>query len=205
MNLTYTALKNRITEYAIGQTDSSSEFTAALESFIDQAEHRLSRDLIVPALTINADIATSNNVSVFTYPTNAVYLRSLRIKDGSVLTKRTLEVVQGIGAGQSPGVPRVYAEYAENQFAIAPPSNGAADLTASFARRIEPLSVSNGTNWYSENVPDLLLCACLVNAESFNQNEPRQAAWEQTYKDRLASALREADGYEIDRNTGGNP
>jgi hypothetical protein len=205
MSLTYTALKNRITEYAIGQTDSSAEFTAALEGFIDQAEQRLSRDLVVPALTLNTDVATSNSVSVFSYPSNAVYLRSLRVKNGALLTKRTLEVLQSLAIGQPVGVPRVYAEYSTGQFIVAPPSNGATDLTASFARRIPALSVDNSTNWYSENVPDLLLCACMVNAESFNQNEPRQAAWEQTYKDRLASALREADGYEIDRHTGGNP
>lgn len=205
MSLTFTTLKSRITAYAIGQTDSSAEFTAALEGFIDQAEQRLSRELVVPALTLNTDVATSNNVSVFSYPSDAVYLRSLRVKNGALLTKRTLEMLQSLAIGQSAGVPRVYAEYSADQFIVAPPSNGATDLTASFARRIPALSVDNGTNWYSENVPDLLLCACMVNAESFNQNEPRQAAWEQTYKDRLASALREADGYEIDRHTGGNP
>ena len=204
MSLNYSQLQARITDYLIGDTDSSAEITAALPSFIDQAEQRLSRELVVPALAFYENLATSNAQAEFSYPADAVILRSVQLVGGKTLELRTYEFIKALQGTSTAGEPVYYATYGADKFMVFPPSDGAADLSVSFHKRIPALETA-GTNWFGDNVPDLLLAACMVNAELYNKAPDQAAVWDAKYSQLLASAQAESRGFEIDRTAGSNP
>jgi hypothetical protein len=62
-------------------------------------------------------------------------------------------------------------------------------LSAKFLSRPTPLSASNITNWFTDKCADLLLNACLVEAERFLIAPERSKEFEATYAG-LLNALR---------------
>lgn len=66
--------------------------------------------------------------------------------------------------------PRFYSDYDFNNWLITPPPDQAYSFEVLTYVRIQPLDTTNQTNWITTNAPQLLLYACLLEAQIWLKN-----------------------------------
>lgn len=99
------------------------------------------------------------------------------------------------------GAPRYYCDYDFNHFLVAGSPDAAYPFELIYFERPEPLSTNNQTNWTTENAPQLLLYACLLETAPFLKNDERIAVWKAEY-DRAGQALtQQENGRTLDRSS----
>lgn len=89
-------------------------------------------------------------------------------------------------------LPRYYADYDYNNWLIVPTPAAAYPFEVNYHELVSPLSAESQTNWTTENAPNLILYACLLEAQGFLKNPELAQGWQAAY-DRAASAV---GGYE---------
>lgn len=98
------------------------------------------------------------------------------------------------------GTPRFYADYDFEHFLVVAPPVDPLDFELGYYERPGPLSDAQQTNWTTQNVPDLLLYACLLEAQPFLKMPERIAEFQGLY-DRALAALK---GEDAERKTDGD-
>lgn len=95
--------------------------------------------------------------------------------------------------------PKYYANYDYEHFIIA--GTPATALSFEIACYVQPtrLSSSQQTNWYTQYAPQLLLAACLLEAQPFLKLDERIQVFQKMYDDALANVMNEAKRRAIDR------
>jgi hypothetical protein len=193
---TYAGLVSLLGTYV---EDSSAEYTSAVGGCINRAEERIFKDLdlsifnaITTASTVNGQgyITLSNTQA----PVHSVYVTAA----ADHAQRRSREYLQAYG---SSGRPLFYSADATRLY-LAPTPDDSYSLDITYQVRPTPLSGSNTTNWFAENVADLLLFAALVESEHFLIAPERVSEFEQKY----ASLLGPARGFwRDDMQTGYEP
>lgn len=79
------------------------------------------------------------------------------------------------------GNPKFYADYDYDNFFIVPTPTIANPFEIIFFQRPEPLSLSNQQNWFTENSPDMLLYASLLESAPYLKNDERIPTWKDYY------------------------
>jgi hypothetical protein len=165
--------------------DASAEYTSAVGGCLNRAEERVFKDLdlsifntITTASTVNGQnyITLSNTQA----PVHSVYSTSL----GDHLQRRSREYLQAYGSSGTP----LYYHGDISKLYLGPVPDNSYSLDVTYVTRPLPLSVSNTTNWFSENVADLLLFAALVESEHFLIAPERVGEFEQKYGSLLGPA-----------------
>ena len=77
--------------------------------------------------------------------------------------------------------PLYYCDYDYEHWLVAPTPNAAYDFEVLFYQRVQPLSSSNQTNWFTVYAPQALLYGSLLQAMPFLKNDERTAMWQQQY------------------------
>lgn len=90
------------------------------------------------------------------------------------------------------GAPRFYADYGFTHWLIVPTPGEDYPIEIAYYQLAQLLDDSNQTNWLTENAPDLLLYAALLEATPFLKNDERIATWQNMY-DRAAQAYKSED------------
>lgn len=90
------------------------------------------------------------------------------------------------------GAPAYYADYDYNHWLIVPTPDVAYPYEVLFYQLPVLLDEENQTNWLTEEAPQLLLYAVLLEATPFLKNDDRIPVWQQMY-DRAASMLNGED------------
>ena len=70
-------------------------------------------------------------------------------------------------------VPKYYSDYDYEHYLIAPTPNNIALMEIHYYERPEPLSPTNQTSWTTQYAPQLLLYACLLEAQPFLKLDER--------------------------------
>lgn len=210
MAFSYSGLKTDIQNWL---EDDGSELQAALDTIIDLAELRLSLDLDYPAQTVHSTTTMDSgatNPYLLTIPGTVITIRHIKTTSGRNLEQRTLEWVNEVYPDRTTtGTPVYYARWDDNTLIVAPTPASDTGLEMSYKTRIPALSDSNTTNWYTANVYQALLFACLVEAESFNKNfaapdgDGQGQTWEQRYQQMLEKARGELARMFVDEAQGG--
>lgn len=86
------------------------------------------------------------------------------------------------------GQPLFYSDYDYEHFYIVPASEVAVDFELMYHERPAPLSDSNQTNWTTQYAPQLLLYACLLEAQVFLKNRDKVPEYQALY-DRASAAV----------------
>ena len=205
MTITY----DELTAEIIANTENDgAEFAAQTDNFIKKAEALLSRDLDVPSLTAHKTTNMTIGDQFLTRPDNCLTVRHLNLTDGSSVRhpvrQRTPELLRTYWERTNvTGRPKYYAEWSESQILLAPPPDVAYTTEISFEARIDGLSSSNATNFYSTYFEDLLFALCMYYAESFDKNHAAAAKWygqegQGGYKDLLIGAKRDVARFYAD-------
>jgi hypothetical protein len=121
---------------------------------------------------------------VLALPTSYVELKSAYI-DGSPVARLKRQTVDYIyekyPIRSSTGKPAFIAREGSS-FIFGPFPNTDYTVKGIYYARLASLSVSNTTNWFTANAPDILLWASLCAAEPFIKNDERLIIWESQYQ-----------------------
>jgi hypothetical protein len=169
--MTYDDLVTAIRNYTeVG----SNVFTATVvNTFITMAENQILReiDLDVFKLEVSGNMTSGNKF--LTAPNNILTHRYIMITSAGqqiFLDFRDLSFMKEYWPnGASTGVPKYYSVWDQNTFYVAPTPNAAFPVELGYIYRPPQLSSTNTTTWISENAPEALLYACLVQAYSYTK------------------------------------
>jgi hypothetical protein len=169
---TYSTLKADIKDF---MEDDGTEFSSAVDTFIDVAELKLSRDLAVPAFRKRQTSTLTQSDPFLTLPTDFVVLEYLQLNNSNVRTALLLksdEFMQEYWPNRtSTGTPKYYAYFDNSTIYVAPTPSANTPVEISYRRRLTALSDSNTSNWLTTDAYDVLLYACLIEASTYNRND----------------------------------
>lgn len=175
---TYAELKTAIANWL-----KKSTLTSYIPDFIMMGEKRIYRELRIRAMETSLSSAISSGV--IAVPSSYVQLKFAYV-DGSPVRHLTLKdpsyIYENYPTRSSDKKPQVMAREVDN-FIFGPYPDSAYTIKGVYYKKLDALSDSNTTNWFTTNASDLLLFAALMEAEPFIKNDPRLALWLKKYED----------------------
>ena len=188
--MTYDELKTKIRDYTeVGSTVLSDTI---INGIIEDAEFRIFRDVDSDN---NRRYATANlvvNTRFIQTPDNALVIRSAQIvdSDGSsqpdnrdFLQYRDTSFMSEFNPTETTGVPKYYGYWNESEIIIAPTPDATYEIQLNYILKAPGLSATNTTTYISQNFPNGLLYACLVEAYGFLKGpQDLLQLYEQKYK-----------------------
>ncbi len=192
--MTYTSLAQSIQDYA-ERTDTTfvdhiPEFVAMAENRIAQEIHNLGYRRIV---TGNLIIGDSNVAKPARWrETISFSITDPVTNDKIPLFYRSFEYLQMYWPNVADvEVPRFYSDSDYDHWLISPTPDAAYEIQVVYHERPTPLDDINQTNWTTKYAPNLLLAACLLEAQPFLMRPDRQQVWEQMYQTAASAILKE--------------
>lgn len=185
---TYSDLQSTIANYL-----ARSDLTAQIPDFIRLAETRLRRDLRVRQMMNAATTSTTGGDATVALPSDFLEVRDLVLLTNPVtpLNYISPSVFSRNARVTESGRPLDYTILA-TEFKFAPVPDSAYTIEILYYAAPTFLSSTNSSNVFLANVPDLLLYASLVEAESYLMNDPRLPVWANMY-DRGLAAVNTSD------------
>ena len=174
--MTYDELKQKIIDYT---EVSSNVFTdIILNGFINDAEYRILREVDSDN---NRRYATANLIASTRFidvPTNLLIVRSAQIVDSDLadgstdqnrdfLQFRDTSFMSEFNPTATTGVPKYYSNWDETRIVVAPTPNATYTIQLNYILKPTGLSSTNTTTYLSNEFPNGLLYACLVEAYGF--------------------------------------
>ena len=206
---TYAELTQQIIDYT--ETDSNVLTTAILNDIIEHAESRIFRnaDLDVFKKYKTASLTSSDAFVAMpgALPVDFEFARYVHIfsPSGSLggltdnervtLQKKDSSYINEYWPNRtSTGVPKYYANWDNDTIILAPTPNAAYTIELAYNAQPTGLSSSNTTTWVSNNAPQLLLYACLIDAFKFLKNPDMLNIYTVSYKEELQTMGQEQMG-----------
>ena len=172
--MTYSELLQKIRDYT--EVDSNVLTSTIVDGFIENAEFRILRDVDSDN---NRRYATANLVASNRFidtPDNLLVIRSAQIidSDGSsqpdnreFLEYRDTSYMSEYNPTGANGVPKYYGFWDNNTIVLAPTPDASYTIQLNYILKDAGLSSTNTVTYLSQNFPNGLLYACLVEAFSF--------------------------------------
>jgi hypothetical protein len=161
-----------------GDTD----LTSVVPDLIMLCENRIYRELRIRPMEVALNSTISSGV--IAVPANYVELKFTYI-DGSPVQRLTKKdpgwIYENYPDRAAEGLPNFIAREVDN-FIFGAYPDSSYTVKGVYYQRLPALSVSNTTNWFITNAPDLLLFGSLCEAEPFLKNDDRIQLWEAKYK-----------------------
>lgn len=203
--MTYPSLLTDLTAYCERANDP--KWTAQLPRLVMLAENRIATDLKVEgtALVVKQTLAVNTltlRKPAFWRDTVAFQLTDPVTGKKFNLLPRLYEYCRQCYPNPSVlGAPRFYSDYEFEHFLISPAPAAAYDFELIYHARLDPLDVTNTTNWLTTNAPQMLFYAAMVEAQTFLKNQDGVTLWAGLYKDMLDGLNKEDSGRQQDRTT----
>jgi len=167
--MTYSELVTKIRDYT---EVSDTVFTSTIiNGFIENAEFRILRDVDSDN---NRKYATSSVIvtqKYFNTPTDLLAIRSAQIfnTDGTIsfLDVRDMTFINEYNQSNTTGIPKYYANWDEDTVIVAPTPDQAYTIQINYILKPTGLSANTATTYLSQQFPNGLLYACLVEAYGF--------------------------------------
>ena len=198
--LTYTSLLTDIQTY-VDRDDAP--FTTQIPRFVMLAENRIAKEVKQLGFKRYVTDFMQVGVSIITKPARWRETVSFNIGTGvsnttrTTIYSRTYEWCRAFCPDPTvTGQPRYYSDYDFTHFLIAATPNFAYPFELVYYERPEPLSNAVQTSWTTENAPELLLAACLLEASTFLKSDERTPMWQAMY-DRAAQNVTHEDNQRV--------
>ena len=167
--MTYAELLQKIRDYT--EVSSNVLTDSICNGFIQDAEFRILRDVDSDN---NRKYATANiivNQKYFDTPDNLLIIRSAQVIDtnGDInfLDVRDMSFINEYNQANTTGKPKYYANWDENTVIVAPIPDQAYTIQLNYILKPTGLSATNQNTYLSQQFPNGLLYACLVEAYGF--------------------------------------
>ena len=195
MPMTYTSLKNDIQTWA---ENTGTDFTNQLDTFIDNTQQKLSREIDPVGFNQNVQSNTAVGDRFITLPSAIEpmllnYVNIIVNDDRKFLEIKPLEYIQEYWPDSSlKDEPRYFTNFDDNTLYVAPTPDAVYRIELGYQGRINPLSNTNTTNWYTENASDALLYGSLSEANLFTKNMEYYNIYKQKYVESVTAINNEA-------------
>ena len=167
--MTYTELVTKIRDYT--EVDSNVLSSTIINGFIENAEFRILRDVDSDN---NRKYATASVVvtqKYFNTPADLLVIRSAQVfnTDGTIsfLDVRDMTFINEYNQSNTTGIPKYYANWDEDTVIVAPTPDQAYTIQLNYILKPTGLSSNTATTYLSQQFPNGLLYACLVEAYGF--------------------------------------
>ena len=203
--MNYTELVAAIQDYTQNEETS---FVSNIPNFVEQAEERLNRSIMVPELRKNVTAATTNGDWYLARPEDFISVFSLAVVDSSgdysfLIDKDVNFIREAYPASSTSGLPKYYAQFDgdyggdSGNFILGPTPDD--NYTVELHYYYDPPSiVTTGTSWYGDNAESALLYGSLIEAYTYMKGE---ADLIQLYTTRYSEALGQLTGVQIRSST----
>lgn len=206
---TYSELVTQIRDYC--ETDSNVLTTTIVNDIIEHAELKIFREIDLDVFkkyktasltssdafvampgALPADFEFARYVHIFS-PSGS--LGGLTDNERVTLQKKDSSYINEYWPNRtSTGVPKYYANWDNDTIILAPTPNAAYTIELAYNAQPTGLSSSNTTTWVSNNAPQLLLYACLIEAFKFLKNPDMLNIYTISYKEELQTMGQEQMG-----------
>ncbi len=167
--MTYSELVTKIRDYT--EVDSNVFTSTIINGFIENAEFRILRDVDSDN---NRKYATASVVvtqKYFNTPADLLIIRSAQVfnTDGTIsfLDIRDMTFINEYNQSNTTGIPKYYANWDEDTVIVAPTPDQAYTIQLNYILKPTGLSSNTATTYLSQQFPNGLLYACLVEAYGF--------------------------------------
>jgi hypothetical protein len=167
--MTYSELVTKIRDYT--EVDSNVFTSTIINGFIENAEFRILRDVDSDN---NRKYATASVVvtqKYFNTPADLLVIRSLQVfnTNGAIsfLDIRDMTFINEYNQDNTTGIPKYYANWDEDTVIVAPTPDQAYTIQVNYILKPTGLSANTATTYLSQQFPNGLLYACLVEAYGF--------------------------------------
>ena len=169
--MTYAELVQKIRDYT--EVDANVLTSTIVDGFISDAEFRILRDVDSDN---NRRYATANLVADQRFidtPENLLVVRSAQIVNGgsgstrNFLEYRDTSYMSEYNSTGVTGEPKYYSMWDQDTIVLAPIPDSSYQIQLNYILKDPGLSSTNTTTYLSQNFPNGLLYACLVEAFSF--------------------------------------
>jgi len=172
--MTYTELVQKIRDYT--EVDANVLTSTIIDGFIENAEFKILREVDSDN---NRRYATANLITsdrFISRPAGLLIVRSAQIidSDGSsqpnnrdFLQYRDTSFMSEFNPTEATGVPKYYSLWDEENIVVAPTPDATYTIQLNYILKDPGLSATNTTTYLSQNFPNGLLYACLVEAYGF--------------------------------------
>lgn len=168
---TYSGLQDFIENHL----ELDSETVAQLPTLIRLAEYRLDRMLTTPQRETSESVGTTASIAFVSLPTYLRQLDHAYIDGDYPLERVSLNTLHG-EYGETSGKPKVYA-ISEGEMWLGPLPDGEYEIRLTYLTRLDPLSVTNTSNWLLRQHADAYVCAVVAQVESFRDNDERASRY----------------------------
>lgn len=177
----YSDLQSRVTDW-LNRTDITS---AQIDTFIQLAEARFNRRIIVPDREAVATITTSTETG--TLPTDFWGIRAIYSTSTSypTLTQMSLVQLRRTYTGATAGQPRHYTVKA-GTIILGPAPSASTSFTLDYFQTIPALTASNTSNWLIASHPDIYLAGTLTEAYILLRDEEAASLWDSRTEAKIA-------------------
>ncbi|MFA7256048.1 MAG: hypothetical protein WC047_00535 [Kiritimatiellales bacterium] len=182
----YTTIKT-----AVGTWLNRSDLTGVIPDLITLGEARIYRDLRIAAM--ETDISEAITSGVVAVPSGYIEMKHFYVFGAPVqkLQRKTAEwIYTNYPTRSADSKPLFFAREGGN-FIFGPYSDSTYTVKGSYYKRLDALSASNETNWFTANAPELVLFAALSEAEPYIGNDLRAILWKAKYDDAKNSVQRQ--------------
>jgi hypothetical protein len=167
--MTYSELVTKIRDYT--EVDSNVFTSTIINGFIENAEFRILRDVDSDN---NRKYATASVVitqKYFNTPADLLVIRSAQVfnTDGTIsfLDVRDMTFINEYNQSNTTGLPKYYANWDEDTVIVAPTPDQAYTIQLNYILKPTGLSSTTANTYLSQQFPNGLLYACLVEAYGF--------------------------------------
>ena len=195
MTMTYSSLKTDIQTWA---ENTGTDFTNQLDTFIDNTQTKLSRDIDPVGFNENVNSTMVQGDRFVNLPTAVEpmlfnYVEIVVSSNTKYLEMKTLEFIKEYWPDNSlQGEPKYFTNFDDNRIYVAPTPDQNYDIKIGYQGKINPLSNTNTTNWYTENASDALLYGSLSEANLFTKNMEDYNIYKQKYVESVTAINNEA-------------
>jgi len=184
--MTYAELTAAIKDYC---DNTETNFVAAIDTFIKQAEQRIYRSVNLPVNRKNVAGTITDGNKYLSMPTDFLLPLSLSLTSSSnqifLLNKDANFIRSAYPDASTEGVPKYYGIFTSDTFIIGPTPN--ADFVTELHYYYEPASiVDTSPSWLGTNADTVLLYGSLVEAYTYMKGD---ADMMQLYQQRYKEAL----------------
>ena len=193
MATNYTTLKTSIQTW---MQNTGTDFTAQLDTFITNAQQELVRLIDPEGLTFRAFSTFVSGNQFLTTPSNTLVIKSLQYiynNERVLMEMQTDEYIREYWPNPTlTGLPKYFANYNDGNILVAPTPNSNYTVYMEYIQNVADLNNTNTTNYFTDQLSDLLLYACLAQASIFTKNMEDYGIYNQKVLEGVATVNNEA-------------
>jgi hypothetical protein len=172
---------------------------SVIDTFITFAENRILRDIDLDVFKKESTASMTSGNKFLTAPSDILTHRYMMITvsgEQVFLDYRDTSYMKEYWPdGASTGVPKYYSVWDQNTFYVAPTPNSNYTVELGYIYRPTQLSSTNQNTWISDNAPEALFYACLIQAYSYTKGPPEMMQYfENAYQQAMQGLGMEQQG-----------